>query len=209
MPEGRGRSAGDERLTPIVARLTAVEAGTTVLVGIDGAGGSGKSVLAGALAVALRAGGRRASVVHFDDFFLPSSERPRGTPEAKPVGGDFDWRRLRDEVLRPLRADRTARSARYDWSHDAFAGWLEVPPGHVVIVEGVTCTRRELRDAYDVRVWVECARDVRLARGLRRDGEGARGRWEEDWQPSEDRYAREHRPREAADFVVRGDDVGE
>ena len=104
----------------------------------------------------------------------------------------------------PLRQGRPARYARYDWDHDALAEIRELRPGGVAIVEGIYSSRRELASLYDLRIWVECPRDVRLSRGLARDGEGARGRWEEDWMPAEDRYVVEHRPWELADLIVDG-----
>jgi uridine kinase len=194
LPEGLVR-----RLQVAAARRSAV------LVGVDGQGGAGKTVWAAGLAEALQSLGLPAGVVHFDDFFLPSAERPHGTCETRTVGGDFDWRRLRDEVLVPLRENRVGRYERYDWTLDALAETHEVPPHGVVIVEGVYCTRRELADLYDVRVWVACPRDVRLARGIERDGDDARGRWELDWMPCEERYVREHNPSEAAHYIVGGD----
>ena len=156
------------------------------------------------MAGSLRSAGQTAAIVHFDDFFLPSAERPGGSPGTKPIGGDFDWCRLRDEILLPLRANRVARYKRYDWTLDALAETHEMPPGGTVIVEGVYCTRKELADLYDVRVWIECPRDVRLARGIGRDGDAARERWQLDWLPSEDMYAREHNPMRLAHFVVSG-----
>jgi uridine kinase len=202
---GRRRGTVTDQLGRIVSRLRTESAiRAAILVGVDGPGGAGKTSFAAALTEALRSAGLPAAVVHFDDFFLPSAERPRGTPETKPIGSDFDWHRLRDEVLLPLRQHRVARYGRYDWARDALAESHELPPRGIVIVEGVYCTRRELADLYDVRVWVECPRDVRLARGIRRDGESARGRWELDWQPGEERYVREHAPSKAAHFVVQG-----
>jgi uridine kinase len=145
------------------------------------------------------------SVVEVDDFFLPSSGRPCGGPLEKPIGGDFDWRRLRDQVLEPLRRGQNARYDRYDWVTDELREVGEVPPGRVVIVDGIYSSRRELAALYDMRIWVECPRELRLSRGLERDGETARSRWEEDWMPSEDRYVQEHRPQELADVIVKGD----
>jgi uridine kinase len=80
----------------------------------------------------------------------------------------------------------------------------EVEPKGVVIVEGVYTSRLELAPFYDVLIWIECPREVRLARGVARDGEGARSRWEQDWMPPEDRYLQEQNPRERADVVVDG-----
>lgn len=194
-----------DRLEELLHRIeAAASTQPTVLVGIDGPGAAGKTTVTAALAEALVDLGRVAAVVHVDDFYLPSAERPAGPPETKPIGGDFDWRRLRDEVLLPLRNHRLARYARYDWKRDALAERQEVSPDGIVIVEGVTCTRRELAELYDIRVWVACPRALRLARGLARDGEAARDRWEGDWMPGEDRYVREHRPEEGAHVVIDG-----
>lgn len=189
----------------VIRRVTALH-GTlpAVLVAIDGPGGAGKTTLAALLSSALDTSSLDVQVVHFDDFFLPSSQRPRGPLSEKPIGGDFDWLRLRDEVLTPLRRNQAARYRRYDWDRDALAEFTELSLGGVVIVEGIYSSRRELAPFYDLRVWVECPREVRLARGVQRDGERARAQWENDWMPSEDRYILEHRPRECADVVVSG-----
>src|SRR5882672_8744801 len=90
----------------------------TVLVAIDGAGGSGKSFLARSISRALKASSIPACIVEGDDFFLPSRQRPRGGPLETPIGGDYDWPRLRDQVIEPLRRGQSARYERYDWLDD-------------------------------------------------------------------------------------------
>jgi uridine kinase len=107
---------------------------------------------------------------------------------------------LREEVLALLRAGHRARYQRYDWPSDALAEWHDVPHG-IVIIEGVYSTRVELRQFYHLTVWVECPRPVRLARGIERDGETARRRWEEEWMPAEDRYVKEESPHTKADIL--------
>jgi len=189
----------------IVRRVIALSAERpTVLVAIDGHGGSGKTTLAADLATALQDSGLPASVVSFDEFYLPRAQRLPGSPAEKPIGADYDWARLRDQVLAPLRMGTAARYDRYDWRQDAFDGVGEAGPEGVVIVEGIYSSRREIADLYDLRIWVECPRELRLRRGIRRDGEGARGIWENDWMPSEDLYVEAQRPREQAHIVVDG-----
>ncbi len=82
----------------------------TLLVGIDGRGGSGKSTLARQLE-------RSASdltVVEFDDFYLSLKERKgRASRGEAEIGGNFDWRRLREQVLAPLSRDEPALYQRY------------------------------------------------------------------------------------------------
>jgi uridine kinase len=189
----------------IAARLMALHGlRETVLVAIDGGGGAGKSSLAERLQEALRLSNVPASIVEVDDFFLPSERRPPGVPRERPIGGDFDWQRLREQVLEPLRCGQAARYARYNWAADALSETRQALPGAIVIVEGIYSSRRELADLYDFRIWVDTPRETRLARGLARDGEQARKKWEEDWMPCEDRYILEHRPQDHADAVVNG-----
>jgi uridine kinase len=164
------------------------------IMGVDGCGGSGKSELAGSVRAAVESKGRSISVVHMDDFYFPSAAR------SESFGDWFDWQRLRDQVLVPLRDGKLSKYQRYDWLNDALADWCIVVPG-ISIVEGVYATRLELAPFYDLRVWVECPRDVRLARGLTRDGESARRKWEEEWMPAEDRYVREQSPQTRADIL--------
>lgn len=164
------------------------------LVGIDGPGGSGKSTLARELAERLG-----AVIVEADDFYRPSGERTRDPT----VGGEYDWRRLEAEVLVPVSHGRSARYERYDWASDRLVEWREVPPA-AVIVEGVYVLRKELIGYYCYRVWVEARPEVRLRRGLERDGDQARDRWAE-WMRSETAYVAAHRPEQQADRRVVGE----
>lgn len=178
-----------------------------LLVGIDGAGGAGKSALAASLRAELAGAEVRCAVVHMDDFFLPSSVRPGGGPMEKPIGGDFDWQRVRVQVLVPFRSGLPVRYQRYDWDSDAMAEWVDLPETDLLIVEGIYSTRAELEGLYHLRVWVETPIPLRLARGIERDGEAARGRWESDWIPCEERYIAAQRPQDRADFIIAGWDV--
>lgn len=159
----------------------------TLLVAIDGEGGAGKSTLAASLAVDLGA----ATVLCLDDFARPS------------VPG-WDMPRMISQVLDPLRDGRAGRYQRWDWATDEGAEWHDVPTGGVVIVEGVSSTREELSDRWDLTVWVSTPRAVRLERGLARDGAAMRRRWLEVWMPEEDAYVVAQRPAERVDLLVMG-----
>jgi len=74
----------------------------------------------------------------------------------------------------------------------------------IVLVEGVYSLSTALSGLSDLSLWVECPRDVRLARGLARDGEAARSRWEDDWMLGEDQYMLRESPRDRATFVCDG-----
>ncbi len=159
----------------------------TVLVAIDGPGGAGKSVLAALIAE--QVGSSR--VIHLDDFASPS------------VPG-WDQERFRRQALRPLLAGQDACYQRWDWPTDSAAEWRRVRAGSVVIVEGVSSTRVELGDIWDLTVWVETPRSVRLARGIERDGEPMRSQWTDVWMPEEDAYIAAQHPERRADLIVSG-----
>ena len=142
------------------------------------------------------------TVVEMDDFFLPSSARLPGDPRRKPIGADFGWQRLRAQVLLPLGQDQPGWYQRYDWEHDRLAEWHAVPVGGVVIIEGVYSTRSELAAWYDVTIWLECPREIRLARGIARNGESIREIWEEDWMVAEDLYIQHQHPDLRADMII-------
>jgi uridine kinase len=170
----------------------------TLLVGIDGPGGAGKSSFTEGLA-------RKrcdVTVVEMDDFFLPSSARLPGDPHSKPIGADFDWQRLRAQVFLPLGQDQDGWYQRYDWGLDRLVEWHTVPIGGVVIVEGVYSTRDELAAWYDFTIWLECPRETRLARGIARSGESIREIWEQDWMVAEDLYIQHQHPELRADLLI-------
>ncbi|MBS10513.1 MAG: uridine kinase [Gemmatimonadetes bacterium] len=174
--------------------------GRTRLVAIDGCGGAGKSSLAEAIAERID----DAAIVHVDDFWHARERRPdRATVVGEP-GSDYDWERLRDQVVVPLVEGLDARYQRYDWETDSLAEWHDVTGGGTVVVEGVFSTRVELIDYYDVRVWVDTPADVCLARGIERDGEQHRHLWENEWMKAYERYVEASDPVERADVVVRG-----
>ncbi len=169
------------------ARLAAETEGRTAWLGIDGFGAAGKTTLAAAVAAAVP----RAEVVHVDDFWGSGIR-------------EWDWVRFDRQVGRPLRAGRAARYQVWDWDADAPGRWVELAPGRLVVVEGVSSTRVEAGVTWDLTMWVDAPRDVRLARALERDGAARLTRWLEEWMPSEQAYAARERPRERADLIVVG-----
>jgi uridine kinase len=167
-----------------VVALAAERDGLT-LVGIDGFGAAGKSTLAAAIAA--RVDG--AAVVPVDDF-------------NSPLITEWDWERFRAQVLQPLLAGRQARYQIWNWDQNIGGDWVDVAPGGLVIVEGVSSTRAEAGAPWDLTVWVEAPRALRLARAIERDGEAMRWVWEQVWMPSEEAYAVRERPRERVDLIV-------
>jgi len=174
--------------------------GRTQLVGIDGCGGAGKSSLAKQIGSTLEG----VTVVAGDDFWLPGDRRPERAEVIADPGSDYDWERLRDQVVLPLSKDEPGRYQRYDWGSDSLMEWHDVPSIGTVIVEGVFCTRQELAPLYDVRVWVETPRAICLERGYARDGAAGRALWDEEWMPAYENYVKQSDPAGRAHYKVKG-----
>lgn len=164
--------------------------GLTRLVAVDGPGGSGKSTFAGRLAASFN-DGAVVQVVHTDDFASWDNQ--------------FGWApQLREQVIARLQQGVPGRYQRYDWVEKKFAEWHAVAPAPVVVVEGVGAAQRAFADALAMTAWVDTPPDVRLARGLARDGEHMRGFWEQ-WIAGERAHFAADRTRSRADLVVAGD----
>jgi uridine kinase len=106
-------------------------------------------------------------------------------------------------VLEPLAAGRPARFQPTSWSADGRAP-VVIEPAPFVVLEGVTASRQAFRPYLAYAIWIETPRELRLARGLERDGAGSRAQWER-WMEQEDRYVDAERPAEHADRILHGD----
>jgi uridine kinase len=156
-------------------------------VAIDGPGGAGKSVFAERLAHHLGT----APVIHTDDFSSWNN----------PVGW---WGRLENEVLGPVaRGEWPVRFRAYDWEARQLGDWREVPAGDVILLEGVSSSRKAVASRLTIAVWVEAPRARRLARGLERDGESMRAQWEQ-WMAEEEAHFDKDRARGRADLIIDG-----
>ena len=168
--------------------VAALPRGTLAFVGVDGFGGAGKTTFAGRIAARVPG----AVVVHVDDF------QGAGVQE-------WDWERMRRQVIEPLGAGRPARYEIRPWGEVAGGGWAEVPAGALVVIEGVSSTRSELAAPWDLTIWLDTPAEVRRRRTVERDGPELRSLWEDVWIPSEERYAARERPQERVDLVVVSD----
>ena len=172
----------------------------TVLVGIDGGAGAGKTTFTGRFAEQIRKSVGPVSVVLTDLIYRPKAERWAGPVEEMPIGYDLDWERIRDEVIVPLRNRKTARFQLYDWVEDRLNEIVEIDAGGVTIIDGVFALRNELADYYDLRLWFSCPLEIRVSRLL---GRGDTPQAEIDyWMPIEERYHTTHSPEKSAHIVI-------
>jgi len=160
-----------------VADLVPTSAGVDcVRVGIDGVDGSGKTVFADELAVALQLIGRSVVRISVDDFHNVRASRyrrGRSSPEGSWLDS-FNYERLRADVLEPLGpgGSRRYRSKAHDLASDlVISPEQEVAPrGSVLVVDGLFLHRDELANLWDFSVLLDVPFAVTARRMAMRDG---------------------------------------
>jgi acetylornithine deacetylase/succinyl-diaminopimelate desuccinylase-like protein len=166
--------------------------GPVRLVAVDGPAGSGKTTFARRLTAAVAAAGATAAELHTDDLL-------EGWTDMVTF-----WPRLREWVLDPLRAGRPARYRRYDWEAQRFSDeWLSIEPPDVLVVEGVSSVAAVAAYGPSRTIFVHAEPELRLTRGIERDGEALRERWLA-WMADEDRHFHRHATSDRVDLNVDG-----
>jgi uridine kinase len=193
-------AAAADLVISAAATWQAAHRGVLVLA-IDGHGAAGKSTIAGAVADVTA-----AALVHTDDFFRPPSGVTGGPARRSPglpaLACYYDWRRIKERALEPLRAGRGATFRRFDWERGSGLGrQVTVDPSRLVLLEGVFSAAPELSDLVDRSVLVDTPKPVRLRRLHARV---TPEEWDDDWLTAEQAYFDATRPPSSFDLVVPG-----
>jgi hypothetical protein len=161
-------------------------AGGRRVVGLDGRSGTGKTTLAGRLAVALG----RVPVVHLDDLY----------PGWDGLEAGVD--RLLDGVLRPLATGAaTVTEFRWDWTADHDGEPLILPAADLTVVEGAGCGALRCTPYLSLLVWLEAPEAQRRAQALARDGALFAPHWDR-WAAQERAHFDRERTQARAGLVL-------
>lgn len=183
---------------------------TSLVVGIGGGTGSGKTTFAKALLGALPPGA--ALVLDHDAYYRDLRDRPLAQRERvnfdHPDSLESD---LLASHLDALRAGRAIVKPVYDFeTHTRCEGGVGVEPVPVVIVEGILALAVDsLRERFDLLLFLDAPADLRLLRRIRRDlverGRGIEGigrQYETSVRPMHEAFVEPSRAR--ADLVIGG-----
>jgi uridine kinase len=138
-------------------------------VGIAGGTGSGKTTLARSIVASLPGD---VAVLEHDWYYrdrsrIPASERSNlNYDEPDALENDLLTRHLGE-----LRAGRAVECPQYDFAtHTRRAESRRVEPKRIVVVEGILIFAvAALREAFDLRIFVDTDDDIRLMRRIKRD----------------------------------------
>ena len=148
---------------------------STILIGIAGGTGSGKTTLTRHLKEHF---GQEVTVISHDNYYKRQDgktyEERAKVKYDHPSAFDTD---LLIEHLRQLKAGHSIQCPVYSYSdHNRTDRTVEIFPTKVIIVEGILIFQNPtLRDMFDIKIFVETDADVRILRRALRDVE-ERGR---------------------------------
>jgi uridine kinase len=140
------------------------------LIGVAGGTCSGKTTVSEKLAEL--AGGEHLALIKLDSYYMSRSYLP--IEERAKVNYDhpdaFDWQLLNDH-LAALSAGASVPVPVYDYTnHDRSGDVRVVRPASIVVVEGILVLwEPQLRERFDLKVYIDTDPDIRLIRRLQRD----------------------------------------
>ncbi len=158
-----------------------------IFVAIDGRSGTGKSTIGKHVA-------RELSAAYIEtDYFWTGGDNllwdERSPQERAELA--IDWKRLKEEVLKPLSAGINATWRPYDFvtGNGLSETAITQEPVNVVIVDGAYAARPELRDMINLTVLIVSVDDQRRRNRLvEREGNEYMSDWHNRWDPAEDYY---------------------
>lgn len=153
------------------------------LICVDGPAGSGKTTLATALADMTQ-----APLVHMDDLYAGWDGLADGIAQL-------------GTILLPLVEGAPGSYRRYDWHRGAYAETVMVPPSPLLVIEGVGSGAAAYDRFRTALAWVDAPYDLRMQRGLDRDGDTFAPHWDA-WAATEAEHFAENRTEARADVVV-------
>ena len=162
-------------LQTLAAHILKTASPFVLRVAVDGIDGAGKTHFAGELEPLLAASGRDIIRASVDGFHHPKEVRyrlGRGSPEGF-YGDSYDYEAFRETLLNPLSPGGSGRyrTAVYDVATEKPVSVPEkqAEAGAILLLDGIFLHRPELRDYWDVSVWLETPFSVSVPRMAERD----------------------------------------
>lgn len=143
---------------------------TPLVIGIAGGSGSGKTTVANAIRE--RVGAQHIAYLPHDAYYKDLSHLP--PPQRHQINFDHPHSmesELMIRHIRELKAHRPIELPIYDFkTHTRTRQTVSIPPQPVVVVEGILIfAEPELRELFDVKIFVDTDADLRFIRRLERD----------------------------------------
>lgn len=180
---------------PLFTQIDKCLAKGKAILAIEGGSASGKSTLAAMLEEVYG-----CNVFHMDDFFLRPEQRTQ--ERLLEVGGNIDYERFGDEVIKLLTNHETVCYRPFDCATQALKEPVTVPPNQLTVVEGVYSMHPSFGEYYDLSVFLDIDPVYQKERIMTRNSPAFAQRFFEEWIPLENLYFSKTNITERADTVL-------
>lgn len=175
-----------ERFEPVVQAIRQLqeekrESEETLLVAIDGRCGSGKTTLGEYLKQIFD-----CNLFRMDDFFLRMEQR---TPERlKELGGNVDYERFEETVLRPVLQKQTVWYQQFSCRKWGLLEPYPVSYKKLNIIEGSYSMHPYFKNPYHIRVFLNISPEDQIENIKKRNGLEKAKQFQNMWIPKEEAY---------------------
>lgn len=153
----------------------------SLLIAIDGMCGAGKSTLGSLLQE--RLGG---NLFHMDDFFLQPHQRTE--ERLNEIGGNVDYERFNEEILRKLEDAESFEYGVFDCSKQCINRRVYAEKKRVSIIEGSYCLHPYFKKKADICIFLEVEKEEQIRRIRERNTTEQVKRFKDEWIPKENVY---------------------
>lgn len=168
----------------------------TFILAIDGRCASGKTTLASYLQDLTD-----CAVIHMDHFFLRPEQRTKERYDTP--GGNVDYERFLEEVIKPLGQGSSFQYRSYDCGRGVLGEPIGIAHKALTLVEGSYSCHPALWESYDLRIFLTVDEQTQIDRILRRNGAEAADVFREKWIPLEEKYFAAYGIEARCDFCFR------
>lgn len=181
------------------------------VLGIDGLSGAGKTNFTDQLVHELEKSGHRIVIIHIDDLIEAREQRYNtGQPEwYEYYSMQWDVLYIQERLFKSVHKKAKVLQLKfYNAKEDrCLPKEVTLEGSEVLLIEGVFLQRKEWRSFIDYLIYLDCPREIRNERVLKRDSyigdmEARLNKYERRYWKGEDFYLKEEKPLEQADLVL-------
>ncbi len=141
----------------LLRHLRTLDSNSSIIIGIDGVAGSGKTTLS----LNLQRDLGNSQVIHMDDLY-----EGWGDPLSEKLS-----ERVVEQILKPITSNNSATYDRFNWAMQLFDEQVKIVPSKYLNLGGVGAGQKSFRNYLTKLIWVRCDPTTGFERVLARDGQ--------------------------------------
>ncbi len=185
-----------KKYSPLFDKIDeAIKKNEKLTIAIEGKCGSGKTYLSNILLNKYN-----CNIFHMDDFFL--REEQRTEDRMKEIGGNVDYERFLDEVLKPLENNEPFSYKTFSCKTMSLEDTINVEPKNLNIIEGSYSLHPTLEKYYDLKVFINIDETTQIKRLTKRCNDFLLNKFITEWIPKENIYFETFKVKDKSDIII-------